>query len=323
MSNTNDNSPVYPGGISLDLRYLRPFVAVAEERSFREAARRLHISQPPLTRQIRKLEAELGAELFDRSTRPIGLTPAGTAFLEEAILALSHAERAVERSRKASTGRLGLLSIGTVPWASNALLPSLALAFRSRAPEVTLDLYTFLPRWQINSLARGHLDVALVAHVTWRGKERELRAEALLTEPMVAIVAEDHPMAGYSEVTLEQLAAEPFVSLRQALQPELVAEQMALFRDHGLAPPAAQEAADPISLLSLIAAGAGVSMHVASFANLRRKGVAFIPLAGEAPTATLFALTRRDDDRPLVRKFIETALEAARSLEPPVISGGR
>lgn len=304
--------------MEIELRHMRSFLTVAQEMHFGRAAERLHIAQPVLSRQVRGLEQELGTALFDRSSRPIRLTNAGTAFLEEAQLAVHQAGRAVETGRRAARGEVGHLSVEATFWAYNAIVPSAVRAYRSRSPDVSIALSTAIgPTALIDGLQKERLDVCFAAFAQWLVGRRALEVEPLLEEQMVAIVAEGHRFAQLPEVTLDELAEEPLVALSHAVVPGLIDRQMAVFHERGLSPTQVQEVPDPMALFCLVGAGVGVGIHMASFSNLRHPGVSFVPIAGDAPTAKLLLLWRRGDDRDIVRGFIDTARQVARSLEPP------
>ncbi len=308
--------------MEVELRHLRAFLVVAEERHFGHAAERLHVAQPSLSQQMRRLENELGAELFDRTRRPIRLTAAGEVFLEEARLGLGQVHRAMERGRRAARGEFGHLAIGATSWAHNAIVPSVVRTLRARLPDITLELSTGAPTDQLDAVRDERLDVAFAAFARWPIGVGALAVEPLFEEPMVAIVAQDHPIGRQAEVSLEELARETLVLLCQDVTPGLVDKQMAIFHDHGLAPAAIQEAPDPQAMFSLIAAGVGVGVHMAAFSNLRGRGVTFVQLKGDAPTATLHLFWRRNDDRELVRIFLDTARQMARALQPPELLNG-
>ncbi|MCA1706351.1 MAG: LysR family transcriptional regulator [Actinobacteria bacterium] len=305
--------------MDFDLRQLRSFLAIAEEGHFGRAAHRLHVAQPALSRQIRRLEEGLGVDLFDRTSRPTRLTAAGSAFLEEAQLAVYHAARAGDRSRRAARGEFGHLSVAGTFWAHNALIPAVVRAFHARAPAVRVELSTAPPTVEVESLRAERLDVCFGAFAQWVIGRRALEAEPLLEEEMVAIVAADHPFARRSDISLEDLASERFATLSHAIAPGLIGQQMTIFQEQGLFPTEVRELPDPWALLSLVAAGRAVGLHMASFSNLSPRGLVFVPIAPIAPTATLFLLWRRDDDREIVHAFLETAREVARSLEPPEV----
>lgn len=277
------------------------------------------MTQPGLSQQIRRLEQELGAELFDRRSRPIQLTAPGSVFLHEARVAVDQAGRAVESGRRAARGEVGHLSIGTTFWAYYAIVPAVARTFRARAPDVGLDISLGPPTVQVDDLQNQRLDVCFLAFAQWLTGKRSIKVEPLLEEPLVAIVAEDHPFAERAQVSLEDLADQPFIALAHAVVPGLIGSQMAMFHERGLHPTQVQETTDPMAMFSLIGARVGVGLHMASFSKMGHPGVAFIPVEGNRLTATLLMLWRRDDDRELLRVFLGTARESARSIELPEI----
>lgn len=302
-----------------DVPHLRSFIVVAEELHFGRAAKRLKVSQPALSRRIRVLEERLGAELFDRRNQPIRLTAAGSAFLEDAQLAMHHSARALEQGRRAARGELGHLSIGAISWANSAIVPDALRAFHARTPDVSLHLYTTSPNAQVEGLHKQRLDVGFSAFARWIKNRPGIQVEPLLEEPMVALIPHDHPLANRPRVTLAELANEPLVVLADSVTPGLVDKQVSIFHERGLSPTHVQDAHDPWALQTLVAAGLGVSLHMASFSNVRHRGVAFIPLEGDAPTATLFMLSRRGSDRELVRYFLQSTREVAQAFHPPEV----
>jgi len=300
--------------MELELRHLRYFVAVAEERHFGRAAERLHIAQPPLSRQIARLEQELGAELFDRATRPIRLTAAGAAFLDEAQFILAQTRRALERGRRTARGERGHLSVAGLPWAYGGILPSVVRAFRARVPDASLELSTHAPFDQIDAVGRKWLDVGLTRPVI---ETRSVCVEPLLEEKMMAIVPEEHPLAERPQISFADLASESFVSIAEDAAPGFVYEQTTEFARRGIAPQVVHEAPGPQAQLALVAAGVGVGLHLTASSDLRHPGVALVPIEGDAPIQTLALVWRRNDDRELVRIFLDTARELARGLAPP------
>src|SRR4051795_1726976 len=174
----------------MELRHLRSFVAVAEERHFGRAAERLHIAQPPLSQQIRRLEAELGAPLLYRTTRSVELAPAGEVLLMRAREILSAVESATEDARRAARGEFGRLAVGFTGSATYATLPVLAGALREALPGVVLDLRgELLTPAQVAGLLDGSLDLGLLRPPV---RERELEVEILRREPLVAGLPEAH-----------------------------------------------------------------------------------------------------------------------------------
>lgn len=307
--------------MDIELRHLRAFLAVAEERHIGRAAQRLCVTQPSLSQQIRRIEQELGTELIDRKSRPIRVTAAGAAFVEEAQHALRHARLAAERARQAAQGRIGQVSLGATYWAHCAIVPAVIRAFHDRAPNVSLLLSTAPPTEHVEAVRKEQLDVCFVAFPQWLTGRPALHVEPILDEPMVVIVAEHHPLAQRAQISLHELEGERLVALSHPMVPGLIDKQVETLHEHGFVPAQIQEVPDPPALFSFVAAGGGVGLHMASLSNLRPRGVAFVPIAGNAPTAKLLLVSRLEDDRPLVGLFLQTVRDAARSREQPEVFG--
>jgi len=176
----------------MDLRHLRYFIAVAEELHFTKAAQRLHIAQPPLSRQIRELEEEMGVTLINRAARQIELTDAGQVFLERARQVLRAADAAVLETQRAQRGETGKLAVGFFEQAAYTLLPPTLHAFHERFPEVDVQLRWFPVVGQLTALMQGEIDIAFVLPVVdLAGVSKAL----LLKEPFVIAVPGSHPFA--------------------------------------------------------------------------------------------------------------------------------
>ena len=299
--------------MELELRHLRSFVAVAEERHFGRAAERLHMAQPPLSQQIRKLEEELGMELFDRSTRPVRVTPAGTHFLEEAYRTLEQARRAVERGRRAARGELGHLSIGAMPRAYNRLVPSVVALFRARVRHVTLELSMDDPTALADAVRDEQLDAAFSGPPI---ETRGLSVELIESDPMVAIVPKAHPLAERAGVSLADLAGETFISVSREVSQGIADMERSMFATRALTRAEVIEAPSTEAQLALVAAGVGVGLLLDSYRHLCNGAVSFVPLQGGAPSPALVLLSRHDDGREVVRTFLDTAREVAGSSQP-------
>ena len=297
--------------MDFELQHLRALIALAEERHFGRAAERLHLTQPTLSRQIRRLEEAIDADLIDRTTRPLRLTPSGTSFLQDAHFILGQAQRAAERGRRPAGSEVRQLSVGSVAWTYTGFLPRILGAFRTRFPDTVFELSVRSPYDQVEALENQWLDLGFVRPVV---VSRRLRIEPLLEERLVAVVPERHPLAKRRQVSLEELAAEPFISIPRIAAPGFDFMQATFLAQRGRAPTVLGEAPDPQAQLALIAAGLGVGLHIAPAVNRRERGVAFIALEDEVPTVPLALLWRREDGRELVRGFIETAHEVTRSL---------
>ncbi len=298
--------------MEIELRHLRSVVAIAEERNFGRAAERLTMAQPALSQQVRRIENELGADLFDRGRRPVGLTTAGVTFLEEAYITLEQAERALERTRRTARKELAWLSIGALPWSHIGILPEIVRSFRHRVPDANLHFEFRTPADQGEALRREQIDVGLT---NWLIDTRTLNFEALLQEPLVAIVPQDHRFARRSDLSLAELTSEPFIAVSPVWMPNLFEEQNAVFRRQGLTPEITHTARAPLEHVGLVAAGLGLGLTLASLGTFYYPKVVSIPLT-DAPSTTLSVVWRRDDDRELLRIFLDTARDVAGTSQP-------
>ena len=287
----------------MELRHLRYFVAVAEERHFGRAAARLHIAQPPLSQQIRRFEAELGEPLFYRTTRRVELAPAGEVLLERAGDILAAVDAALDDARRAARGEFGRLAIGFTGSSTYAMLPSLAAAMREVLPGVVLDLRgELLTPAQVAGLLDGTLDLGLLRPPV---RERELSTEVLHSEPLVAVLPESHPLAGADVIALELLVGEPFVTYPSHFRSVLHDAVEDACAAHGFRPLAAHEVAETATLVSFVAAGLGVSLVPASVCKMTVEGAVYRPLAQDATRVELAAAWRSDDDRPVLRRALD------------------
>src|SRR5215207_4822370 len=194
----------------MELRHLRYFVAVAEELHFGRAAERLRIAQPPLSRQIRDLEREIGAPLFERVPRGVELTPAGSAFLPEARLTLAQAERAQRTAQRAARGETGRLRVGFVEAATySGILPDVLGFFRMHLPDIGISLLEMDPVEQAEAFRDGRIDLGML-HSPPADADRWLRVEPVYSDALVAALPNGHALAGRSRLTLGTLAAEAF-----------------------------------------------------------------------------------------------------------------
>ena len=257
----------------MDFRQLRYFVAVAEQRNFHRAAERLHIAQPPLSRTIQQLEAEIGAELLDRTARPLQLTPAGHLLHTQALQLLGRMEdlRAMMRAAVASEKRL--FTIGFVASTIYARLPELIRAFRSAAPEVELILVESSTIDQIAALKEGRIDVGFGRI---RFEDPAVRRIILRYEPLVAAIAADRPLAQQEgPVTLAALAAEPLIIYPRQPRPSYADQVISLFHDHGLEPRVIHEARELQIAIGLVAASEGLAIVPQSVRQARSEGIVY------------------------------------------------
>lgn len=296
----------------IELRHLRYFVAVAEESSFRRAAARLHISQPPLSRQIGALEERLGVGLFERAGRRVGLTEAGRVYLGEARLLLARFEEGVEAARGAGRGEVGRLRIGYEGSSVYDLIPSSVRVFRRRFPRVRLSLLEMPGADQAGALREGRLDVGFVVP-TAGGDGGALVFEALLREPLVAVLPGGHPLAAGDEVDPGELAGEPFVLGPSRPDDALRERVVAVCRGAGFAPRVVQEAGEVQAVLGIVAAELGVALLPDSVRALGREGVVYRPLPPLPEAGLELAMARRRDGAsPAARAFADVAKRVTR-----------
>jgi DNA-binding transcriptional LysR family regulator len=303
--------------VRVELRQLRYFVAVAEERHFGRAAERLHISQPPLSQQIRRLEREIGAPLLHRTTRRVDLTAGGEVLLARAREILSAVDGATEETRRAANGEVGRLAIGFTGSATYATLPALAGALREALPGVVLDLRgEMLTPAQVAGLLDGTLDLGVLRPPV---RERELELEVVRREPLIAVLPDTHRLAAAAVVPLEELRDDPFVTYPSHFRSVLHDAVEEMCDAHGFRPRVALEASETATLVSFVAAGIGVSLVPDSVRHMRVHGALYRPLEAGAAEVELAVAWRRDDHTPA----LERALGIVRGALGPQMSASR
>jgi DNA-binding transcriptional LysR family regulator len=295
----------------MELRHLRYFVTVAEELHFGRAAARLHISQPPLSMQIRALEEELGVVLLKRTQRQVALTQAGHALLQEARQILARVEQAVLVTRRAGRGEIGELSVGFISVADYNVLPVVLREFRRRYPLVNLNLREATTDLQARDLVAGRLDVGFVLPPL---TEPALESVPILREPLIAALPEKHPLARKpGKLALEKLRDAPFILFPRPNAPGLYDDVVSCCRAAGFSPRVEQEAIQMQTIVSLVSAELGVALIPASLTNLRRTGVVYKALRQESPLTEIHLAWRRGDELPALKVFTDLARELARN----------
>jgi len=296
----------------MDLRHLRYFVTVAEELHFGRAAKKLHISQPPLSMQIRALENELGVTLLNRTQRHVSLTQAGAALLGEARHILARVEQAVLATKRAGRGEIGELAIGFISVADYNVLPLVLREFRRRFPLVNLSLRELTTDAQIADLLAGRIDVGFVLPPI---DEPALQSVPILREPLIAALPGKHPLAREpGKLALEKLRDAPFILFPRPNAPGLYDDVVSCCKAAGFSPRVAQEAIQMQTIISLVSAELGVALIPASLTNLQRTGVTYKTLQGGSPLTEVHLAWRRGDDLPVLRVFVDVAVKTARAL---------
>ncbi len=286
----------------MNLRHLRYFTTIVEEQNIGRAAVRLNMSQPPLTRQIRQLEAEMGVQLLTRSAKGVQPTNAGLILFEEAQNILTLVGRAEARTRMAGQGQLGRLDIGVIGSIVLAM-PGLLLNVRKRLPQVEITLQTMNKKQQIEALRERRLTVGFSFLAA---PDSELVSKVVRREHVVAAVHIHDDLAAKRAVTLRELTKRPLILYTSGSRPNLADVITALFRREDLQPQIAQEVVDSLlSAVALVAAGFGTCLVPEWVASLNLAGVKFIPLR-HAPKTTidLYATYRRDDSSTVLQAFL-------------------
>ncbi|MEQ1880346.1 MAG: LysR family transcriptional regulator [Burkholderiales bacterium] len=293
----------------MEIRHLRYFQVVAEELHFGRAAKKLHMSQPPLSMQIRALEEELGITLFNREQRQISLTQAGKVLLRETREVLARLDQAVLTTRRASRGEIGELAIGFISVADYNVLPLVLREYRRRFPMVNLTLRESTSDAQIADLLAGRIDVGFVLPPV---AEPLLQSIAILREPLVAALPEKHPLAlRPGKLDLRLLKDAPYILFPRQMAPGLHDEVVGVCRAAGFSPRVVQEAVQMQTIVSLVSAELGVALIPASLTNLRRTGVTYKVLRERSPLIEIHLAWRRDDELPALKTFVELAVQSA------------
>ncbi|UFP95389.1 LysR family transcriptional regulator [Gloeobacter morelensis] len=289
----------------MELRHLKYFLAVAEELHFSRAAEKLHMAQPPLSQQIRVLEAELGVQLFERTRRKVQLTEAGRVFFEEGQRAMAHLEQAVRSTQRAARGESGRLAVGFNSSAAYSVLPAILRAYRQRFAEVELVLRELTTDRQLSELRDGRIDVGFLYLPV---EDPALRCEPLLSEPLVVAVGEFHPLAGERSLGLEAVADEPLIINPRADGRRFYDLVTGIFEQAGFKPRIAQEAVLTQTIVSLVAGGVGIALLPASARQFQRAGVVYRPLSEQTPPLEV-AVAWRAEPPAVVREFVRVARE--------------
>ena len=301
----------------MELRHLRYFLAAAEELNFTRAARRLHIAQPPLTQQIKALEAEMGVALFDRSAYRIALTDAGRTFAAEAARILGDVRGAVLAAKRAARGAAGHVRVGFTESASfNPRVPATFRSFRSRHPDIQVSLEE-RPSTELAAALRDcRLDTAFVRPPLKMNDG--LTFLPLEEEDMLVALPGGHPLARRSSLELRELANEAFILYPRSARPGLADAIVAACERAGFSPKVEQYAPQLSSTVNLVAASLGIAIVPKCMQQLQPHAITYVPLRGGGLKAPLGIAHRTGETSPAVLDFIEMARNTKRDAERPV-----
>ena len=293
--------------MAVELRHIKYFLAVAEERHFTRAAAKVGIGQPPLSQQIKDLEREVGAALFHRLAHGAELTEAGRAFFAGVKEMPSIAVRATMAARRAARGEMGSLRVGfTASAPFNVVVPSTIRAFRRAYPDIDLTLEEANTAPLITRLREGTLDTAFLR--PGAAGTDELQVRRLSEEPMVVALPKRHRAAALEQIDLALLKDDPFLLFPRETAPTLYDTVVDACRKAGFEPIIGQLVPHMASIVNLVAAELGVSIVPASMMQVRVTGIAYRQIAGQSPMTQLALAYRRGETSPVLRNFIARAV---------------
>ena len=280
------------------LRELECFIAVAEERSFTRAAKRLNLAQPPLSRHIRILEEKIGAKLFNREPRGVSLTPAANVFYEETRNIPRRLLRAGEAARRSASGEIARLRLGFVSAVMNDELSDIFRTFRHQHPEIQITLHDVPPQEQLEAIADGRLDGGFVGleppeppagirFIPWR------------SEPLICLMPTGHALADRKSIRLEALVDESFVAVSSASAPAFAGLIQEMCQTAGFRPRIILESPRAQAVALMVGVGSGVALLPETLAGLVKRSTHAIPLRPARKITHVFACRDRKMEGPL------------------------
>ncbi|RQS69473.1 LysR family transcriptional regulator [Burkholderia sp. Bp8963] len=288
----------------MELRQLRYFIAVAEEMNITRAAERLHMTQPPLSRQLQAIEDEIGLPLFERGARPLKLTEAGRVFYAQAKRLVDQADELGPLTRRLAQMSERIV-IGFVPSTLYGALPDVIRAFREAQPGVELSLIEMFTLEQLGALKGGRIDIGFGR---LRFDDDQLVREALIEEKLIAALPAGHPLADPDRpLALADVAGETLIVYPSTPRPSFADQQLSALRDGGLAPAAVHEVRELQTALGLVAAEVGVSLVPESVEGVRVKGVVYRRLPEPVATSPIIMSRRVHDESPATAAFCAIA----------------
>jgi DNA-binding transcriptional LysR family regulator len=313
----------------MDYRQLRYFIAVAEELSFSRAARRLNISQPPLSIQIKAIEVEVGTALFSRNRRRVELTPAGEVLLENARRAVKQLEQTTEAVRRAGRGEAGTIRLAftsSVPM--REAFARMLRTFRGRHPDVQIELQHMGTGCQFAALSNDQIDFGILRPPTALQQNRNIKLMPLWRDRSRLFLPSNHPLAkSTAPVEMAELVDQPFVGVEPRVNCGMHEHLMTLCGVAGFSPRIEQEARELNTVLSLVSAGLGIAVLPECYVCMAMPGVASRPIAGMDAESWLM-IAMRDRAMPsLLQRFVDVACNLggldAPELVPSKIAGAR
>lgn len=286
----------------MELRHLKYFLAVAEELHFGRAASRIYIAQPPLSQQIKQLEAEIGVKLFNRTKRTVELTEAGKVFQREAYAVLERLDKGIIKAQQAARGEAGWLSIGFVSSINYEILPNVLREFRRQCPDVEIFLQEMHNPEQNQSLLERRIHIGFAR---MPAESEELIRKVVAREPLIVALPAANKLAKKDVLKLSDLINEPFIVFSQSRPSPLREYILRLCAEAGFQPSVVQQVGEIQTALGLVAAEIGITLVPASTHNLHREGVVYKNLTEPQPIIEMTMQYRKDETSPVVARFLE------------------
>jgi len=288
----------------MELRHLRYFVAVADELNFTRAARKLHVAQPALSRQIRQLEEELGVKLLERNHHAVALTRSGRDFLAEARALLQQSEQAIRAARQSGEAAPGQLNLGYVWGLFHSLVPPILQRFRESSPKTAVNLFDLSALQQAEALLEGALDAGFIgfAHEADTAKLNKRKVGSCA---FVAALPKSHRAARKPAIHLSSLAGDFFIGISDQTYPGASLCVTEACARAGFRPKILQMVERGYAILGLVAGNCGVALLPESLKALPHPGIVFRPLA-DPPKADLFIAWHAETPTSVLRAFLDT-----------------
>ena len=290
--------------MGMELRQIRYFQCVAAELSFTKAAARLHMAQPPLSRQIRQLEEELGADLFDRLGRTIRLTDAGKFFLDQVTQLSNRLEDVSAATRRIAEKQKKWFGIGFVPSTLYGFVPAFIRQVIDLDEQHEIGLLEMTTVQQFDALKAGHIDVGVGRILL---DDPSIERLVLIEEPLVLVVPKGHVLAALPAVRLDDILAEPFILYPSKPRPSYADHILNLFAQHGYTPKVALETNELQTAVGLVAAGLGVTLVPGSVHRLHRDDIQYIRLDAPTFTSPIMMSWLKTNDAPFLKEVIGLA----------------
>jgi DNA-binding transcriptional LysR family regulator len=289
----------------MELRHLRYFIAVASNLSFSEASRRLHVAQPAVSQTILDLEAELGVKLLSRTSRTVGLTAAGNAFLAEAQAVMLRADGARIAAQRASRGEIGCLRIGFLPCAAGPFLPALIKSYRKECPKVDVQLRDMNTEQQLKAFEDGKIDIGF-ARPFPKERAMEYFSEVVYEDLLEIVLPAGHALAEKSVVDLKDVSGETFVEYYRRGSPALFSAVNATCQKAGFSPKAILEFEEMSSVVMAVESGLGVSLTLGFFGGLLGRGSVLRQIKPASAKIPLCAIWPANSQEPVLESFLKT-----------------